>query len=220
MSGQGSPAVATAKPVSVASLHPEPTLLTPEQRLTFAAIADAFLAPLTDEAEIRAILDECATLPHFVEAGVARADIDRFLRMSASDLPWVVQSVESVVQRHAPADAASELGLLLSIMGSPWGMLGLTASPSLAKPFHALESADRQRVLVGMCNSVLAPKRKAFQVRLVILRRAAWRRRRGDSVVLVSSESPTSLAGFDGESPPNMTPHRPPCLRFPSPTIA
>lgn len=140
---------------------PTPTLFSESQRATLRALIDTVLAPLTEQ-EVASIVREKADLPHLKDAGVTRQQIESFLRTKGSDIPGLLASVENCLQKHAPADVAWELGMLLKVMGTSAGMLALTTSPSLAAPFQDLTSEQRQQVLAGFADSLIAAKRKAF----------------------------------------------------------
>ena len=146
----------------IMSTHAAPTLFNDLQRQTLAAIVDTIIAPVTDPAQLAAIVEDKASQPHLKDAGVSKEDIEQFLKLKGSSIPGLVQRIESALQRHTPKKSCQELGLLLSVMGSSVGMLALTLSPSLAGPFHTLNPQQREEVIVGLSNSMLGPKRKAF----------------------------------------------------------
>ena len=85
-------------------------------------------------------------------------DQEAYFRRSASATSTPAE-VERTLVRHVPPDTAREVGLLLTAMGSKWGMALIAGRFA---PFHKLPLQDRVNVLAGMRTSWIGAKRKAF----------------------------------------------------------
>jgi choline dehydrogenase-like flavoprotein len=129
------------------------TLFNPSQRRTLAAIADTFIATLTDE-EIQQLVSASPG----VQATADQSIIDAYSKACASAL-GVPEAVEATLARHAPPDVLREVGLLLTAMGSRIGMLVLTGNFSA---FDNLARPEREAALIGMMSSRFEAKRKVF----------------------------------------------------------
>jgi hypothetical protein len=138
-----------------------PTLFNEEQRKTLASVCDTIIAPITNPATIKSIVDAKYKSPGL--ENVTRKDIEKFLTSSATTtLPTLVSDIEDALQRNMPADVSSELGLLLTAMGTTAGMLALSLSISCASPFYDLPFETRESFLIGLNQSIIGLKRKAF----------------------------------------------------------
>ena len=145
--------------MSTASTRAKPTLFGPTQRAVLAAVADTILGEIADPSVRAQIVQRRANEPHLREQGVTEEDLETYLKLRGSQIPGLLEEVESALERHVPADVSWQLGLLLSAMGTAVGNFALSGHMSA---FQDLNATARENVLQGFATSLIGDKRKVF----------------------------------------------------------
>ena len=138
-----------------------PNLFNENQRKTLASVCDTIIAPITNPTIVQSIINAKYQSPGL--ENVSKKELEEFLTATATTtLPTLVSEIEDALQRNMPQDVSYELGLLLTAMSTTAGMLALSFSFKCAAPFYDLNFQKRELFLIGLNESMIGLKRKAF----------------------------------------------------------
>lgn len=139
----------------------------PSQRRTLAALCDTFVPALDDAATAEVVRHQLELLAARPGGPPGREELDRraeeliaYCRRSGSEV-GAAEAFEQTFHDHIPAEFCRAVSILLTALGSRPGMLALCG---VFTPFADLDAPAREVALRSMSDSMLGPKRQAFQM--------------------------------------------------------
>ncbi|KAK6527434.1 hypothetical protein TWF694_004423 [Orbilia ellipsospora] len=87
-------------------------------------------------------------------------DLDAYAQESLSDVPEVLQDIDCLFQNHVPPENVTQMGGLLTLLGTPHGSLNLTGSNT---PFNQMTRQEREQAVLDWSTSKLVSLRALFK---------------------------------------------------------